>query len=159
MHSVYLLTGSNVGNSLANLTKASSIIEEQIGLIKTKSACYKTAPWGNTAQQDFLNQVLHVITHLTPAQLIKAVLNAEADMGRERTIKWAPRVIDIDVLFYDNEVINNKNLTVPHPLLHERRFTLIPLCEIAPDLIHPVLQQTMQQLLDICPDDSLVEKL
>lgn len=159
MPSVYLLTGSNVGNSLQYLSLASALISQQVGTIQHQSAYYKTAPWGNTEQQDFLNQVLQVITPLKPAELIQKVLQIELDMGRVRTHKWAPRVIDIDVLFYDSDVIDMPGLTVPHPLLHERRFTLIPLCEIAPNFVHPLKKLTINELLINCTDQSVVEKL
>jgi len=156
---VYLLTGSNVGNSSALLNEAKLAIQKQVGEIEAASSLYKTAPWGNTNQQDFLNQVLAVNTNLSAYDVLKTILNIELRMGRIREEKWAPRTIDIDILFFNNEIIQQEKLIVPHPLLQQRRFTLIPLAEIAPDYLHPTLHQTNTQLLQQCPDDSVVEKL
>lgn len=156
---VYLLTGSNVGDSSALLNEAKLAIQKQVGEIEAASHLYKTAPWGNTNQQDFLNQVLAVNTDLSATDVLKTILNIELHMGRIREEKWAPRTIDIDILFFNDEIIQQENLVVPHPLLHQRRFTLVPLAEIAPDYVHPTLHQTNTQLLQQCADDSVVEKL
>lgn len=156
---VFLLTGSNVGDSSALLNEAKLAIKKQVGEIEAASHLYKTAPWGNTNQQDFLNQVLAVNTNLSAYDVLKTILNIELSMGRIREEKWAPRTIDIDILFFNTEIIQQENLIVPHPLLHQRRFTLVPLAEIAPDYVHPTLHQTNTQLLQQCPDDSIVEKL
>ncbi len=159
MPKIYILTGSNIGDSLALLQQAKLKINQLIGLVVEVSSIYKTAPWGNTNQQDFLNQVLLVETNFLPEQVIKMALDIEQNMGRIRTKKWAPRIIDIDILFYGDEIINQPSLIVPHPLLHERRFTLAPLAEIAPFYIHPSLQKSIELLLNECPDNSLVEKM
>lgn len=159
MPKIYILTGSNIGDSLALLQQAKLKINQLIGLVVEVSSIYKTAPWGNTNQQDFLNQVLLVETSLLPEQVLKMALDIEQNMGRIRTKKWAPRIIDIDILFYGDEIINQPSLIVPHPLLHERRFTLAPLAEIAPFYIHPSLQKSIELLLNECPDNSLVEKM
>ncbi len=159
LNKVYLLTGSNVGNSSALLNEAKLAIQKQVGQIEAASLLYKTAPWGNTNQQDFLNQVLVVNTNLSAIDVLKTILNIELHMGRVREIKWAPRTIDIDILFFNHDIINEENLVVPHPLLHQRRFTLVPLAEIAPEYVHPTLHQTNTQLLLQCADDSVVEKL
>ncbi len=156
---VYLLTGSNVGDRSALLLEAKLAIQKQVGQIEAASHLYKTGPWGNTNQQDFLNQVLTVNTTLNAAGVLKTILNIELHMGRIREEKWAPRTIDIDILFFNDEIIQQENLVVPHPLLHQRRFTLVPLAEIAPDYVHPTLHQTNTQLLQQCADDSVVEKL
>lgn len=156
---VYLLTGSNVGDSKALLNQAKLSIEEQVGAITAASSLYQTAPWGNTNQQHFLNQVLEVNTHLNAKEVLTTILAIEQQMGRVREAKWAPRTIDIDILFFNDAIISEDDLTVPHPLLHQRRFTLVPLAEIALDLIHPLLHQTIAQLLHQCSDDSVVEKL
>lgn len=158
-NTVYLLTGSNIGDSRAYLTQAFQSIGLNVGKVAKASSVYKTAPWGNTDQQDFYNQVLCVETALTAQDTLKAVLQAEKEMGRERHEKWAPRTIDIDVLFFNNEVIDEADLKVPHPLLHQRRFTLEPLNEIAPGLIHPVFHKSIHVLLEECEDNSVVEKL
>lgn len=156
---VYLLTGSNVGDSSALLKEAKLAIQKQVGEIEAASHLYKTAPWGNTNQQDFLNQVLAVNTILSATDVLKIILNIELQMGRTREKKWAPRTIDIDILFFNNEFIQEENLIVPHPLLHQRRFTLVPLAEIAPNYSHPLLHQSIFNLLQHCNDDSVVEKL
>jgi 2-amino-4-hydroxy-6-hydroxymethyldihydropteridine diphosphokinase len=159
MHIIYLLTGSNIGDSGANLQAASKYIHQQIGKVVTVSNVYQTEPWGNKDQQVFLNQVLKVETQLAANQLLKTILGIETTMGRNRNIKWEPRIIDIDILFYDEEIIEEEDLKVPHPLVHERRFTLVPLNEIASSFIHPKLNKSISQLLKICADKGIVEKL
>lgn len=156
---VYLLLGSNVGDSKNYLKQAREVVSSRVGLIRQQSSLYRTAPWGNTNQQDFYNQVLEVETFLTPRECLIAVLKAELDMGRVRHEKWAPRTIDIDILFFNDMVIDEADLKIPHPLLHKRRFTLEPLSEIAPGLVHPVLQTDIITLLNTCEDISVVEKL
>ncbi len=159
MPKIYILTGSNIGDSLALLKQAKLKINKLIGLVVQASSIYKTAPWGNTNQQDFLNQVLLVDTNLLPEQVLKTALEIEQSMGRMRTEKWAPRIIDIDILFYGDEIINQSNLIIPHSLLHERRFTLAPLAEIAPLYMHPSIHKSIELLLSECTDNSLVEKM
>ena len=159
MHIIYLLTGSNIGDSELNLLKASKFIHQQIGKVVAASHVYKTEPWGNKDQQVFLNQVLKIETQLEPKQLLKTILEIENQMGRDRKIKWEPRIIDIDILFYDDQIIDEENLQIPHPLLHERRFTLVPLNEIASSFIHPKLNKSINHLLEICEDNGIVEKL
>jgi 2-amino-4-hydroxy-6-hydroxymethyldihydropteridine diphosphokinase len=156
---VYLLTGSNIGNSLGYLQQARSGIVSKVGEVVTASSIYKTEPWGKKDQQDFLNQVLEVKTNLSPQDVLHTILAIELEMGRNRIEKWGPRVIDIDLLFYGNLVLNTQRLTIPHPLLHERRFTLLPLAEIAPTFNHPVFNQPINELLRDCPDTSTVDRL
>ena len=159
MHHLVLLTGSNVGDSLANLQTAARYIAAEVGSIQKQSSVYKTAPWGNTKQQDFLNQVLWVDTEKSAREALAIVLAIEQKMGRVREQKWAPRTIDIDILFYDDAIIQESDLQVPHPLLHLRKFTLQPLFELDPNFIHPLFKQSIAQLSNACPDESLVEKL
>lgn len=159
MHHLVLLTGSNVGDSLANLQTAARYIASEVGSIQKQSSVYKTAPWGNTKQQDFLNQVLWVDTGKNAREALVLVLAIEQKMGRVREQKWAPRTIDIDILFYDDAIIQESDLQVPHPLLHLRKFTLQPLLELDPNFIHPLFKQSIAQLSNACPDESLVEKL
>ncbi len=159
MNQLFLLTGSNIGDSEANLLEAFAQIELQVGEIISASSVYRTEPWGNKNQQDFLNQVLEVHSSLKPEEVLERILAIEQLMGRNREVKWEPRVIDIDILFAGNQQIHTPDLQIPHPLLHERRFTLLPLSEIAPDFIHPVFQKTVLQLLTDCPDTSSVEKV
>lgn len=159
MNKIYLLLGSNQQHPRQQLQLAQKNIKKKIGPIKRVSAIYKTAAWGNTNQPDFFNQVLVIQTSLTPEQTIQSILAIEKSMGRIRTKKNAPRIIDIDILFFNKEIINKKILIIPHPLLQNRNFVLTPLNELAPQLKHPVLQKTIHQLLRICPDTLYVQKL
>jgi 2-amino-4-hydroxy-6-hydroxymethyldihydropteridine diphosphokinase len=159
MHTIYLLLGSNMGNSKELLFLAQKNISATVGDITTSSSLYSTAAWGNTNQPDFLNQVLIVETHLTPLKLLQSVLNIEKKMGRVRTIKNAPRIIDIDILFFNSDVVKLKNLTVPHPEIQNRRFVLTPLAELSPNFMHPSLKKTIKQLLIECKDPLNVQKI
>jgi 2-amino-4-hydroxy-6-hydroxymethyldihydropteridine diphosphokinase len=156
MENLFLLTGSNIGNSKQHLQQAKQFINERIGIIVKSSSVYKTEPWGNKDQQDFLNQVLLVQTKLLAEDALIQLLQIEKEMGRNRLQKWEPRIIDIDILFYGDRIINTEKLIVPHPLLHERRFTLLPLAEIAAGYMHPVLHKTIEELLQSCNDTSAV---
>jgi 2-amino-4-hydroxy-6-hydroxymethyldihydropteridine diphosphokinase len=158
MNKIHLLLGSNIGNSKACLTKATKQIEKNIGSITRQSSLYSTAPWGNTRQPYFLNQVIIVETALTALQTMQTILNIEKKMGRVRTVKNAPRIIDIDILFFNKEIIALPELTVPHPHLQNRRFVLVPLNQLSPNLKHPVLKKTVHQLLMHCPDKLNVKK-
>jgi len=159
MNKTSLLLGSNMGKSIEILSTAIEQIEEKIGSVLLGSDLYATAAWGNTSQPDFLNQVIEVATPLDAAETLEIILSIEKNMGRIRTIKNAPRIIDIDILFFNNEIINRSNLIVPHPEIQNRRFVLTPLNEIAPQMIHPVLNKTIEQLLSICPDQLAVKKI
>lgn len=159
MERVFLLTGTNLGNRLGNLKNAADDIRKNAGEIIQSSAVYKTAAWGNTNQADFYNQVLKITTSFSPEQLLEILLSIERNMGRERTEKWGARVIDIDILFYGNQVYQSPSLTIPHSQINLRRFTLVPMAEIAPQFIHPVLNQTMDELLQNCPDSLPVTRL
>ncbi len=159
MNKTYLLLGSNMGNSKQQLLKAVAHIKKKIGKVIRKSALYQTAAWGKTDQPDFLNQVIIIENDLDPAQTMQAILGIEAGMGRIRTEKNAPRIIDIDILYYDKAVINEKNLIIPHPAIQSRRFVLIPLNELSPLFVHPLLRKTNHQLLADCPDKLDVKKI
>ena len=148
-----------MGNSHEQLLQAKKHIEENIGKIMRSSSLYSTAAWGNKNQADFLNQVLIVETSLNPAKILKSALAIEKKMGRIRTIKNAPRIIDIDILFFNSGIIESKNLTIPHPEIHNRRFVLTPLIELTPNFTHPLLKKTMQQLLIECKDELNVQKI
>jgi 2-amino-4-hydroxy-6-hydroxymethyldihydropteridine diphosphokinase len=158
MNNVYILLGSNIGNSLEQITIAKNNISNKVGEIECSSSIYVTAAWGNTNQPDFLNQVIIVKTTLSATTTLTTILNIENKMGRIRTEKNAPRIIDIDILFFNNDVITTPSLTVPHPEIANRKFVLIPLTELTPHFIHPVLQKNMKELLHICTDALAVKK-
>ena len=159
LHDVYILLGSNLENPGKQLWTASSFIEQKIGNIINRSNIYLTAAWGNTDQPDFLNQVLHTSTALDAEDCLEALLEIENLMGRIRTVRNAPRTIDIDILFYDNLIVNKPRLTIPHPSIAERMFVLVPLNEIAPEFVHPLLQKSISELVNICPDELNVSKM
>jgi 2-amino-4-hydroxy-6-hydroxymethyldihydropteridine diphosphokinase len=156
---IFLLLGSNEGDPLKNLQAARTLIASDIGRIVASSSIYKTAAWGNRDQPDFYNQVLRITTEKSPEALLQLVLQAENKMGRERVKKWGPRIIDIDILFFDQVTIHTDALTVPHPAIAQRRFTLVPLAEIAPEFIHPVLHKNISTLLAACADPLAVEPI
>lgn len=159
MNTTYLLLGSNQQGPQKQLKLAQKHIAKRIGTIKRSSAVYQTAAWGNTRQPDFLNQVIIIETTLTAAQTIQTILSIEKEMGRIRTKKNAPRIIDIDILFFNKEIIQTNTLQVPHPRLEQRNFVLIPLNQLSPNFKHPVSGKTIHQLLRICPDDLTVHKI
>ncbi len=156
-HQIFLGLGSNLGNREENLSTAQKLIEEKVGKIRSKSSIYETAAWGITEQNAFLNQVIEVESHFSPSAVLHLVLKIEKDMGRIREIKWGERSIDIDILYYNNEIISTENLTVPHPFIQERKFVLVPLCEIAPAFIHPKLKQSNLELLEKCQDSGEIK--
>ena len=158
MNKTYLLLGSNMGNSQQQLSIAIKNITQKIGGVIRKSKLYTTAAWGNTNQPDFLNQVIVVETKHTALQTIKTILGIEEEMGRVRTKKNAPRIIDIDILFFNKQIIAENILTVPHPEIQNRRFVLIPLNELSPNFKHPVIKKTLHQLLVNCYDTLDVKK-
>ena len=155
-NTVYLLLGSNLGDRVQVLQSAAEMIQNEIGNIIQASSIYETAPWGVLDQPSFLNQVLAVSTALEPEEILRLVLGMEHELGRVRYERWGARVIDIDILFFQDLIADTARLTIPHPRLHERRFTLVPLTEIAPEFIHPVLQTTVAMLLETCKDHSNV---
>ncbi|MBX7206578.1 MAG: 2-amino-4-hydroxy-6-hydroxymethyldihydropteridine diphosphokinase [Bacteroidia bacterium] len=148
-----------MGNRQAFLQQALQLLTQQLNRPVAVSSLYETAAWGNTNQPDFLNQVL-VFEHAPEAEtLLETILAIEQKMGRVRQQKWAGRNIDIDILFYGSQVINTPHLQIPHPYLHQRRFTLEPLAEVAPGFVHPVFKKNIQQLLAVCPDKLEVTRL
>lgn len=161
MSNVYLLLGGNIGDMQQNLEDAITNISSKIGKILTISSIYETEPWGFTDENNFSNQVVYIITKLQPSDLLKEIKNIEHLMGRKakRGENYESRIIDIDILFYDSISFCSKDLTIPHPRICERRFTLEPLNEIAPTYIHPVEEKTISILLKECSDKLKVIKL
>jgi len=148
-----------MGDRLNNLKKAKALIAAECGTIRSASSIYGTAAWGITEQPDFLNQVLELETSIEPLQLMQQLLDIEERMGRVRLFKMGPRIIDLDILLIDDLIIDSPSLSLPHPALPSRRFALIPLAEIAPDLLHPVEKKTITQLLLTCSDTLTVQKI
>lgn len=159
MNRAFLLIGGNLGNREENLTRAKSLIQQHGGVIRHASSLYETAAWGKTDQPSFLNQALEIETRLTAKQLMRLILELEKSIGRERTEKYGPRIIDIDILLFNEEQYDDSFLKIPHPEMQNRRFALTPLSEIAPDFQHPVLKKSISQLLKECTDDSGVKKI
>lgn len=155
---VYLLLGSNMGDKESYISNAIMCIREHIGIVKKESSLYKTTPWGKTDQPDFINKALIIVTFLEPKQVLDKILYIEKSLGRERTEHWGSRTIDIDILFYGNEIVEQPGLSIPHPQLQNRAFVLLPLLEIAPDFIHPIFEQSICQLRNKLNDDLSVEK-
>lgn len=149
-HRVFIALGSNIGDLSFNLNTATSHISalEGTAIIK-KATPIMTKPVGDVDQDDFLNSVIEIETTLTPEELMESLLSIEKEMKRKRTEKWGPRIIDLDILFYDTLIIDTPTLTIPHPLLHERQFVLSPMKEIAPHFLHPVYKKTIRELKHI----------
>ena len=153
MNKTYLLIGTNEGNRLQHLNKAKELIKQKVGKIISSSLIYETAAWGRHDQPDFLNQVVLADTPLTVQVCMQEILLIENAMGRIRTKKNDPRIIDIDILFFNKETINEAGLIVPHPEIQNRKFVLIPMNELSPDFMHPGLHQSISWLLSTCKDD------
>lgn len=152
----YLLLGSNSGNRLGNLNTALDIIKQKTGSIEMESYVYETEAWGIKEQHSFLNKAVAIKTLLAPEQLLLELKMIEQEVGRTKSIKWGPREIDIDILLYDDKIVDTSTLKIPHPFLHLRKFTLLPLAEIAGNVVHPVLMKNINDLLQLCEDNSEV---
>ncbi len=159
MNRAILSLGSNVGNRLKHLQNAKRLLEENGCAVLKQSSVYETEAWGNTEQAAFYNEVIEIQTALSAQELMRKILEIEKALGRIRIEKWAPRTIDIDIIFFNREVIHEEHLAIPHPHLHERKFVLIPLNEILPDLLHPVLNKTVSVLLRELKDSLEVKKV
>ena len=160
MNRVFLQLGSNEGNSNALLQKAIMLINDHIGKVINQSAVYESEAWGNLNQNNFLNQVIAINTSMDPKELLHAVLKIENKLGRKRVEHWGPRTMDIDILFYENQIIKDEpELIVPHPRIEQRKFVLTPMNEIASEFIHPILKRSISQLLYLCEDSGEVWKI
>lgn len=159
-HIAYIGIGSNLGDKLHYCEKAiSEILKIDRHQLLAKSSLFKTEPMGYTSQDWFVNGVIKIETDLEPPELLRTLKTIEAQLGRTETFRWGPRTIDLDILFFDDIQIQTGKLKIPHPLIQDRKFVLIPLAEIDRHLIHPVLKKTIQELLDNSIEDQKVEKL
>ncbi len=147
MSIVYIGIGSNLGNREENCLRALALLSVRGIIIRKRSSLYETEPWGVEDQPKFINMAAEVETELGPGKLLETVKSVEEELGRKEGYRWRPRVIDLDILFYDNLVMDSPDLKIPHLLMHERKFVLRPLAEIAPDKVHPVLKKTIRELL------------
>jgi 2-amino-4-hydroxy-6-hydroxymethyldihydropteridine diphosphokinase len=158
MNSAYLVTGGNLGQREEQLGYAARLIQERCGIIIDKSSLYETAPWGKSDQPNFLNQALVLETNLSARELMHEILYIENLMGRDRLEKYGPRVIDIDIIFFNHQIIKEEGLVIPHPQMAHRRFVLEPLNEVIPAYIHPIFYKTVAELLKACDDPLPVKK-
>jgi len=152
MNRAYLLIGGNMGERISNLDKAKKLIHKNAGGIINSSSIYETEPWGVSEQPAFLNQVLLIKTRFSGNELLQQLLSIEKEIGRIREVKFGPRIIDIDILFFNEDIITTNELVIPHPEIQNRRFALVPMNEIADSFVHPVIGQTIGELLDNCSD-------
>ena len=159
-HTAYIAIGSNIGNPYQNCIEAIRNISKNDSIkVISKSSFYKTSPIGDIEQEWFINSVIKITTSFSPENLLSNLLNIETEMGRVRKEKWGPRLIDLDLLFYDNLILNQELITIPHPEIQKRKFVLIPMSEIAGTYSHPTLKKTIKTLLLESSDDSEVQKL
>ncbi|MFZ3122129.1 MAG: 2-amino-4-hydroxy-6-hydroxymethyldihydropteridine diphosphokinase [Thermodesulfovibrionales bacterium] len=143
----YISIGSNLGDREENCRQAIKLIEKNGIVVRKQSRMYETEPWGVKDQPKFINMAIEAETDKKPEELLRVLEETEKEIGRTETVKWGPRVIDLDILFYDDLILKTQDLEIPHPYMHERAFVLKPLCEIAPDKKHPVIKKTVKQML------------
>lgn len=149
---IFLLLGSNLGGQISQLARARRKLISAGILLRKCSQIYRSAAWGPIEQPDFANQVIEISYNESPGSLLHLLLGVERDMGRIREKKWGPRLIDIDILYFNQEICESQTLTLPHPEITRRRFTLVPMVDLAPDFIHPVLKESQEILLEKCED-------
>ncbi len=159
MKGIYLLLGSNLGDSHKMLSSAQEHIKSEIGSIVSTSSIYTTKAWGIESQPDFLNQVIEIESSFSPSEVLRQINMIEEKLGRVRRIKWHSRIIDIDILYFGDFKFNSENLVIPHAEIENRNFVLIPMNEIAPNFIHPVFKCTQKELLEKCPDRLTARRL
>ncbi|NWG04957.1 MAG: 2-amino-4-hydroxy-6-hydroxymethyldihydropteridine diphosphokinase [Syntrophaceae bacterium] len=159
-HIVYIGIGSNVGDKIHQCERAiSEILKVDSHTLLAKSSFFKTQPVGYTSQDWFVNSVIKIETNLEASELLQALKNIESQLGRKETFRWGPRAIDLDILFFDDIKIQTKEIQIPHPLIQDRQFVLIPLAQIDQHFVHPIFKKTVQELLDNLKEDQGVEKL
>ena len=162
MENCHILFGSNMGDKNEIFAQACLLINNRCGRIVAVSSAYESEPWGFEAEEWFLNRLIIVETEQEPDEMMRRLLEIEKELGRVRqpeTKGYTSRTADLDILYFGNRVMVTENLAVPHPRLHQRRFALVPLCELVPDFVHPVFHLTQTELLERCPDASVVRKL
>lgn len=157
INTIFLLLGANLGEPKTQIARALACIEDSMGPIAKQSSLYSSEAWGVEDQPVFFNQVVEVCSTLTPAEVLKTAQHIENKLGRIRKVKWGARLIDIDILYYNEGIIHEDNLQIPHPYIQERNFTLVPLVEIAPDFVHPKLQKSNKELLSLTADTLKVQ--
>jgi 2-amino-4-hydroxy-6-hydroxymethyldihydropteridine diphosphokinase len=158
MNTIFLQLGSNMGDRNAYLQKARKLITEKIGMIKKRSRIYESVPWGIENQNNYLNQVLELKSKFTADEVLQKILDIENKIGRIRNEKWEERIIDIDILLYNDLIIEKEGLCIPHIHLHNRKFVLTPLHEISPDYVHPKYRKKVSELMQECKDTEKVEE-
>ncbi len=158
MNIVFLQLGSNLGEREVLLQDAITAIEDKVGFVIEKSKVYESTPWRVEGQENYLNQILKVKTEMLADDVLSAILDIEKELGRVRLEKWGERLIDIDIIFYNDAIIETPHLCIPHKHMHERMFVLTPLHNIAPDMLHPKYNKTVEELLQICTDTELVKE-
>lgn len=158
MNQIYILLGANLGNPTSQIAQASTLLQDRIGPIVKSSALYVSEGWGVTDQPLFYNQALIIQTDLDKQTCLSICQEIETELGRTRLVKWGARLIDIDIIYFNDEVYESEDLVIPHPLMQFRNFVLVPFCEIAEDYVHPLLRQTNRQLLSKSEDELVVKK-
>ena len=158
LQTLFLSLGSNLGNREENLNQAIQLIRQNISTNLSISNIYETEPWGNLNQAGFLNLILKIEnSSLLPHEVLEKIQKIENELGRVRVEKWGERCIDIDIIYYDDLIIDDARLVIPHPFVQERKFVLVPLADVAPDWVHPILQKTTLQMLQDCPDSGWIK--